>query len=330
MAVELRRRRARRASIRAARPAAGQDRERVADRQRVLDVVGDEDDAEPAVAGRDRVAQDDRRLLDAERRRRLVEDQDPRPEVLGPGDRQRLALATRQGADELVRVADVDPDVVHLLAWRSGAALSLSNRLNGPNADRRLVAEEEVAADAHQRHDREVLVDRRDARVERVARRVERRTGWPSTASVPSSGGWTPDSVLIRVDLPAPLSPRRQLISPARTVSETPSRATTAPKYFEMLRASRSGVASAADGCVGVASASSWRAPSAQRRPAKRRRIQLLRTTATSSSVADRDLVPVGIDVGERRSRSGPSRARARRARSRRPSRSRRSAGSRR
>ena len=56
-----------------------------------------------------------------------------RAEVLGAGDRQRLALAARQRPDELFGVAHVDPDVVHLLARRSAAAFASSNRLNGPN-----------------------------------------------------------------------------------------------------------------------------------------------------------------------------------------------------
>ena len=62
------------------------------------------------------MTQHDRRLLDAQRGGRLVEDQDPGAEVLGPGDRQRLALAAGQRPDELVRVADLDADVLHLLA----------------------------------------------------------------------------------------------------------------------------------------------------------------------------------------------------------------------
>ena len=57
--------------------------------------------------------------------------------------------------------------------------------------------------------------------------------------------------------------------------------ATTAPKYFETLRASRSGGASAAAGAV----CRLHLVLLAQRRPAKRRRIQLFRTTATSRSV---------------------------------------------
>ena len=160
------------ALVRAARPAAGQDRERVADRQRVLDVVGDEDHPEAPVAGRDRVAQDDRGLLDAERRGRFVEDQDPRAEVLGARDGEGLAFAARQRADQLVGVADLDPDVLHLLAGDPRRLVTVE-ALERREPLGRLVAEEEVAADAHQRHHRQVLVDRRDAGVERVAGRAE-------------------------------------------------------------------------------------------------------------------------------------------------------------
>ena len=71
--------------------------------------------------------------------------------------------------------------------------------------------------------------------------------------------------------------------------------AMTAPKYFETLRASRSGGASAAAGAV----CRLHLVLLAQRRPAKRRRNQLLRTTATSSSVPSVDQVPVRVDVRE-------------------------------
>ena len=160
------------AAVRPARAAAGQDGERIADRQRVLDVVRDEDDPEPLVPRGDRMTEDDRRLLDAERRRRLVEDQDLGPEVLGPCDRQGLPFATRERADELLRVANVDPDVVHLLLGDPGGLVRIEP-LEGPEPGRRLVAEEEVPADAHQRHDREVLVDGRDAGVQSVPGRPE-------------------------------------------------------------------------------------------------------------------------------------------------------------
>ena len=62
------------------------------------------------------VAQHHRGLLDAERRGRLVEDQDAGAEIDGAGDRHALALAAGKRADRLAGVADVDADLRHLLA----------------------------------------------------------------------------------------------------------------------------------------------------------------------------------------------------------------------
>src|SRR5688500_10709187 len=53
---------------------------------------------------------------------------------------------------------------------------------------------------------------------------------------------------LMRVDLPAPLSPRSAMTSPRRTSKSTRYRAWTAPKAFEMPTASSRGV-SAISGC---------------------------------------------------------------------------------
>ena len=55
----------------------------------------------------------------------------------------------------------------------------------------------------------------------------------------------------MNVDLPAPLSPRTHVTSPAPTPTETSFSATTLPKYFEMLRTSSSAVPFAvAGGCL--------------------------------------------------------------------------------
>src|SRR3954452_20231344 len=67
-------------------------------------------------------------------------------------------------------------------------------------------------------------------------------TSSPSTSSVPLVGWCTPESVLISVDLPAPLSPSRHSTSPARTSIVMSSSAITWPKYLETPRASRTGV----------------------------------------------------------------------------------------
>ena len=54
---------------------------------------------------------------------------------------------------------------------------------------------------------------------------VVKRCGAPSTASVPVSAATTPAMILIRVDLPAPFSPRMAWIEPRRQEKSTPSRA---------------------------------------------------------------------------------------------------------
>ena len=57
-------------------------------------------------------------------------------------------------------------------------------------------------------------------------------------SSSPLSGAWTPDRILISVDLPAPLSPSTQVTSPALTFREMSCSALTDPKYFETERTS--------------------------------------------------------------------------------------------
>src|SRR5439155_11620486 len=63
--------------------------------------------------------------------------------------------------------------------------------------------------------------------------------------SSPSSIGWIPATHLIRVDLPAPLSPTSAITSPDRTSKSTFSSACTEPKLFEIPRSSSVGVAAA-------------------------------------------------------------------------------------
>ena len=63
-------------------------------------------------------------------------------------------------------------------------------------------------------------------------------TGSPFMNSSPLSGAWTPDRILISVDLPAPLSPSTHVTSPALTFREMSWSALTDPKYFETERAS--------------------------------------------------------------------------------------------
>ncbi|CAH0327618.1 hypothetical protein SRABI128_06285 [Microbacterium sp. Bi128] len=68
-------------------------------------VVGDEDDPEAAVAGLQDVAEHHAGLLHAQGRGGLVQDQDLRAEVHGPGDRDALAFTAGELADGLLDVA---------------------------------------------------------------------------------------------------------------------------------------------------------------------------------------------------------------------------------
>src|SRR5919112_3015240 len=67
-------------------------------------------------------------------------------------------------------------------------------------------------------------------------------TSAPSTLRVPSVCGCSPEMILMRVDLPAPLSPSTQVTSPALTVRLTPSRARMAPYALPTPSISTSGV----------------------------------------------------------------------------------------
>ena len=113
-------------------PAAVEEHEAVADREGVVRVVGDEDHADAALARLEDVLEHDARLLDAERRGRLVEDQHARAEVDRPRDRDRLPLAARERADRLVRVADVDPHLAQLARARSSSPARRRTARNGP------------------------------------------------------------------------------------------------------------------------------------------------------------------------------------------------------
>ena len=89
-----------------------------------------------------------------------------------PGDGQRLALAARHGADRLLRVGDVDADLDHLVMGDAVHFLHAQQAVRA-RAGVELAPHEEVARDAHQRVEREILVDRADPRRAGIARRAE-------------------------------------------------------------------------------------------------------------------------------------------------------------
>src|SRR3954447_4731186 len=68
-------------------------------------------------------------------------------------------------------------------------------------------------------------------------------TGFPSKNTSPLSNGWIPATDLMRVDLPAPLSPTSDITSPSRTSKSTSVSACTDPNDFDTPRSSSVGAA---------------------------------------------------------------------------------------
>ena len=77
-------------------------------------------------------------------------------------------------------------------------------------------------------------------------------TSWPSIRIFPRVGLWTPASVLMSVDLPAPLSPSRHSTSPAFTFSETSFNTSMGPKDLSTRCSSRTGIFSDIDSLVSL------------------------------------------------------------------------------
>ena len=94
----------------------------------------------------------------------------------------------------------------------SRAAASMASSSSSPRLVH-LAAEEHVVDDVEVVAQREVLVDDLDAEGVRVLGAVD-VTGWPSKVYSPSSKAWMPAMPLIRVLLPAPLSPTSAVTSP--------------------------------------------------------------------------------------------------------------------
>ena len=146
-----------------------ENHEPVAHRVGVVRVVGDEDHRQPPVACLHDAPKHHARLLHAQRRGGLVQDQHPGAEVAGPRNCHRLPLAARQRAHRLLGVADVDAHLGQLLL---GDLLGLLDVDPAERAEALggLGAEEEIAPHRHERHHGEVLIDGGDALRQRLAR----------------------------------------------------------------------------------------------------------------------------------------------------------------
>ena len=139
----------------------------------MVHVVGDEDHRDAFGARLVDQLQHVEALLHAERGGRLVENQHARAEMDCARDRQALLLAAGHGADRLMRVAHVDAHFGELVARGRGAGFEVHHVEEAEQLLLRLAAHEEIARDRQQRHQRQILIDGRDADIERVFRRLE-------------------------------------------------------------------------------------------------------------------------------------------------------------
>src|ERR1700679_3691313 len=101
----------------------------------------------------------------------------------------------------------------------------------------------------------------------------------PSSSISPSSTWNTPEIALIRVDLPAPLSPAKATTSPGCTSSETPASACTPPKCLVALRTVR------------------MRATHLNLTPSQEPALRLVHQPGNDDHRAPRDELPLRIDV---------------------------------
>src|SRR5690606_18534542 len=138
----------------------------------VADIVRDEDNADASLAHPVNRRKHVRGLAHAERRCRLVEDQNAGAEIDGAGDRHRLPLAARKRAHRLIRLAQMDAHPAHLL-HRDGVGRLEVEEAERTDALFRLPTHPEIARDRHQRNHRQVLIDGGDAHLHGVARTFE-------------------------------------------------------------------------------------------------------------------------------------------------------------
>src|SRR5271165_24029 len=157
-------------------PSEAMDVDAVGDLEHMRHVVGDEDDRQAALLHVENELEHPARLLDPERRRRLVHDDQPLGEGRRPRHGNALALAARKRLDRLVDILDRhQSEFVELLAGelRHPGAVGRPEPLTHDTGHARLSAEEHVVGDRQRRRQRQRLVDGLDARLARGDRRGE-------------------------------------------------------------------------------------------------------------------------------------------------------------
>ena len=172
---------------------------------------------------------------------RLVEDDQLGLEVERAGDRDALALAARHRADEGVgrdRLRGEAQELQHQLLGLGAHPLQVEQ----PEAGRPLATHEDVPPQRLLVGERTLLVDGLDPQVAgALHREVMDLLALPPDLCR-QSGAWNPVMILIRVDLPAPLSPSSPTISSTPTVRLTSCSARTWSNDLEMCSSSRRAV----------------------------------------------------------------------------------------
>ena len=183
-------------------------------------------------------------LLHAQSGEWLVEQDQTAAPVHEAAQLDRLTLAAREvldrGPDRRDPGADVGERPLGL-----GLHRALPQEAEAEQVAVQLAPHEEVGDGVDIGAQAEVLVDRFDTQRLGV-RRAREANRAPSNQIRPADGSSEPETILIRVDLPAPLSPSRPTTSPARTSRLTPSSATTGPKCLVMPSIRNSGAAASA------------------------------------------------------------------------------------
>ena len=151
------------------RATAAEDRDAVRNGLHLVELVRDEDHGAPLVRHAAQRLEQHLRLLRREHRGRLVQDQDARVPIERLEDLDALLLAERQLPDARARID------VEAVALRDLADAALDRPRVDPEraALAAVVAEDDVLRDGERLDEPEVLVHHADARVERVARRIE-------------------------------------------------------------------------------------------------------------------------------------------------------------
>ncbi len=138
----------------AQRASAIEQRERVADRISMLNIMRDENHRNAFLAHPMDQPQYVGALLDAQRRRWFVENQHPRPEVNCARDGERLPFTARHRAHGLVWVAQPDAHLSELVARHARAGVEVHHLDEAQPPFLRFATQKEIARNREQRNER--------------------------------------------------------------------------------------------------------------------------------------------------------------------------------